>query len=146
MRTAQLVFGIEKELCPEKSFGDIAKEAESSDYTEFFDPNDERFSAPKSMKAAIDSYFEERGLGAPKCERDYFNSAYLSLAGGYKTAINDLEKNTGRKYSYIYIVGGGAKNAYLNALTEKVTGKKVVALPIEATAIGNLKVQMERAE
>ena len=47
-------------------------------------------------------------------------------------------------YKEIYIVGGGAKNGYLNALTEKITGKKVIALPIEATAIGNLKVQMNR--
>ena len=57
-----------------------------------------------------------------------------------------MERNTGRTYSYIYIVGGGAKNGYLNALTEKITGKRVVALPIEATAIGNLKTQMNRTE
>ena len=30
----------------------------------------------------------------------------------------------------------------MNELTEKATGKKVIALPIEATAIGNLKIQM----
>ena len=46
-------------------------------------------------------------------------------------------------YDQLYIVGGGAKNQFLNDLTEKATGKKVVALPIEATAIGNLKIQME---
>ena len=67
------------------------------------------------------------------------------MAHGYKTAIEDLEKNTGKQYSYIYIVGGGAKNVYLNELTEKITGKRVVALPIEATSIGNLKTQMKRA-
>ena len=43
----------------------------------------------------------------------------------------------------LYIVGGGAKNAFLNRLTEEATGKKVIALPIEATALGNLKIQME---
>jgi rhamnulokinase len=41
-------------------------------------------------------------------------------------------------------VGGGAKNAFLNDLTEKATGKKVIALPIEATAIGNLRIQICR--
>ena len=40
-------------------------------------------------------------------------------------------------------MGGGAKNAFLNRLTEEATGLEVVALPIEATALGNLKVQME---
>ena len=43
----------------------------------------------------------------------------------------------------MYIVGGGAKNAFLNHLTAKATGCNVIALPIEATAIGNLKIQME---
>ena len=43
----------------------------------------------------------------------------------------------------VCIVGGGAKNEFLNRLTEEATGKKVVALPLEATAIGNLKIQME---
>ena len=43
----------------------------------------------------------------------------------------------------LYIVGGGAKNQFLNRLTEEATGKQVVALPIEATALGNLKIQME---
>ena len=40
-------------------------------------------------------------------------------------------------------VGGGAKNGFLNRLTEEATGKQVIALPIEATALGNLKIQME---
>ena len=135
---------LRKELCPDKDFGTIALEAATSDYTEYFNPNDEVFSAPESMRGAIDGYFAERGKPQPKCEADYFNAAYVSLAHGYKTAIEDLERNTGKTYSYIYIVGGGAKNAYLNALTEKITGKRVVALPIEATSIGNLKTQMKR--
>lgn len=137
---------LKKELCPDKDFGTIAQEASKSDYNEYFNPNDDVFSAPESMKAAIDGYLSERGKPLPKTEADYFNSAYVSLAYGYKTAIEDLEKNTGKTYAYIYIVGGGAKNVYLNELTEKITGKRVVALPIEATAIGNLKTQMKREE
>jgi len=139
-----IVQSLRRELCPDVSFGDIAEEARGSSYCEFFDPNDDSFSSPESMKGAIDAYFCERGLPLPASRADYFNAAYVSLANGYKTAIADLERNTGKSYSYIYIVGGGAKNAYLNELTEKITGKRVVALPIEATAIGNLKTQMRR--
>ncbi len=135
---------LKKELCPDKDFGEIALAASKSDYCEYFDPNDDVFSAPESMRAAIDGYLSERGKALPKTEADYFNAAYVSLAHGYKTAIEDLERNTGKTYAYIYIVGGGAKNVYLNGLTEKITGKRVVALPIEATAIGNLKTQMKR--
>ena len=52
-------------------------------------------------------------------------------------------RNTERTYKKLYIVGGGAKNDFLNRLTAQATGKQVIALPIEATALGNLKIQME---
>ena len=139
-----LVQSLRSELCPETSYSDIVKMAEASTYTEIFDVNSPKFSAPESMAAAISEDLVSRGFKAPKTAGDFFNSAYVSLANGYKRAIADMEKNTGKTYNCIYIVGGGAKNAYLNALTEKITGKKVIALPIEATAIGNLKTQMKR--
>ena len=139
-----IIQSLRKEICPETSYGDIATMASKSDYTEVFDVNDDVFMAPKSMKEAIYNYYKERGVKTPERDADYFNAAYVSLAYGYKKAIDDLEANTEKTYPAIYIVGGGAKNAYLNGLTEKTTGKKVIALPIEATAIGNLKVQMSR--
>ena len=139
-----IIQSLRKEMCPETSYGDIADMAEKSEYAEVFDVNDKSFMAPKSMKGAIDEYFASRNMKMPKADADYFNAAYVSLAHGYKRAIGDLERNTKKTYPEIYIVGGGAKNVYLNALTEKITGKKVVALPIEATAIGNLKAQMNR--
>ena len=71
---------------------------------------------------------------------DYFRCAYGSLALSYADAVRELEHNTGKHFDSIYIVGGGAKNAFLNDLTEKATGKTVIALPIEAMAIGNLKI------
>ena len=138
-----LVQSLRREFCPDASWGDIADEAETSTYTGTFDINDEAFTAPKSMAAAISDYITARGGEAPKEPKDYFNSAYRSLALGYKEAIDDLEANTGCRYSEIFIVGGGAKCDYLNRLAEAATGKRVVALPIEATAIGNLKVQMK---
>ncbi len=141
-----IIQSLRKEMCPDMPYGDIAAMAEKSDYCEIFDVNDDAFTAPKSMKDAIADYLTARGLKAPEKMADYFNSAYVSLADGYRKAILDLERNTGKTYPAIYIVGGGAKNGYLNALTEKATGKKVIALPIEATAIGNLKIQIKAAE
>ena len=139
-----IIQSLRKELCPETSYPDIAKMAENSDFTEVFDVNDDAFMAPESMKDAIKDYLAKAGKPTPKTDADYFNSAYHSLGYCYDIAIKDLENNTGKTYPHIYIVGGGAKNDYLNGLTEKYTGKKVVALPIEATAIGNLKIQMKR--
>ncbi len=135
-----IVQSLRNELCPETSFGEIAENASRSDFEGIFDVNDPRFMAPDSMKAAIDSAFAA-GEG-PKTVADYFAAAYKSLADGYRVAIENLEACAGEKFDSLYIVGGGAKNAYLNELTEKAIGRKVLAFPIEATAIGNLRVQM----
>lgn len=135
---------LRRELCPDTDYGEIAAMAEKSSYDKIFDVNDDAFMAPESMKEAIDEYLKARGVKTPVSAADYFSAAYHSIAYGYKVAIDDLESNTGRSYSEIYIVGGGAKNKYLNHLTECYTYKRVVALPIEATSIGNLKTQLKR--
>ena len=139
-----IVQNLRAELCPDVSYGDIVEMAKTSGFEETFDVNDDMFTAPESMKNAIDAYLFGHGKELPKNNADYFKSAYKSLAVCYGEAITDMESNTASQYNKIYIVGGGAKNAYLNALTETHTGKKVVALPIEATAVGNLRTQMMR--
>ena len=133
-----IVNELRRELCPDTPFPEIVKMAEESKCEAILDANAQELLAPESMKAAFDSLTD--GL---ECTADYFRCAYRSLALSYKKAIDELEANTGTKYEKLYIVGGGAKNAFLNRLTEEATGKKVVALPIEATALGNLKIQME---
>ena len=134
-----LINRLRDELCPGKDFGEIVSEAEASHFDHIVDANDDAFLAPQSMKAA----FESKLPHAPKCTGGYFRCAYRSLAECYRRAVEEMERITGRTYSSIYIVGGGAKNQFLNTLTEQATGKKVIALPIEATALGNLKIQME---
>ena len=137
-----LVNRLRSELCPDKPFPEIVAEAEASCFGETVDANAACFLAPESMKAAFDAALSMR----PQSIGDYFRCAYRSLALCYRDAILELQHNTGRNYDSIYIVGGGAKNAFLNALTEKASGKRVIALPIEATAIGNLKIQMNVKE
>lgn len=129
---------LRRELCPEKPFPEIVASAEASKFNEIVDANAPEFLAPENMKAAFDKALKVK----PQTVEDYFRCAYRSLAEGYRKAILELEENTGRTYEKLYIVGGGAKNAFLNRLTEEMTGKQVVALPIEATALGNLKIQM----
>jgi len=130
---------LRSELCHDMSFDEIITAAENSSCDALIDPNAPDFLAPESMKSAFDTAtdykFETVG--------DYFRCAYRSLAASYNRSLDELEENTGKKYSKLYIVGGGAKNSYLNRLTEEMSGKQVIALPIEATALGNLKIQME---
>ena len=134
-----LVNELQRELCPDTPFPEIVKLAEESACDILVDANAPEFLAPKSMKAAFDKATD----GKLQTVGDYFRCAYRSLAVSYRQAIDELVSNTGRKYEKLYIVGGGAKNQFLNRLTAEATGKEVIALPIEATALGNLKVQME---
>lgn len=134
-----LVNELQRELCPDMPFPQIVKLAEESTCDILVDANAPDFLSPKSMKAAFDRATEQQ----LHTTGDYFRCAYLSLAQSYKQAIDELERNTGCTYEKLYIVGGGAKNTFLNRLTEEATDKKVIALPIEATALGNLKIQME---
>ncbi|MBQ9393239.1 MAG: rhamnulokinase [Oscillospiraceae bacterium] len=134
-----LINRLRDELCPGKPFGEIVAQAQESRFDHTVDANAPALLAPESMKAAFDAALPH----PPKCEGGYFRCAYRSLALCYRDAIAELERNTGRQYEKLYIVGGGAKNDFLNRLTAEATGKEVVALPIEATALGNLRVQMK---
>jgi rhamnulokinase len=134
-----LVNELQREICPDMKFPEIVRLAEESTCEVLVDANAPEFLAPKSMKVA----FDNATGNALATVGDYFRCAYRSLAVSYKQAIKELEANTGCTYEKLYIVGGGAKNAFLNRLTEEATGKQVIALPIEATALGNLKIQME---
>lgn len=117
--------------------------AKSSQYMEIFDVNDNRFLSTSNMKNEIISYLKENNIKPINNDSDLISCVYHSLAYSYKIAINELEKITNNSYKSLYIVGGGAKNQYLNDLTKKYTNKNVIALPIEATAIGNLLIQMK---
>ena len=134
-----IVNRLRDELCPGENWKEILAAAEASAFEETVDANAQVFLAPKSMKEA----FDETLKSAPQSTGDYFRCAYRSLALSYMNAIQELQHNTGCHYDKLYIVGGGAKNQFLNKLTEEATGKKVIALPIEATALGNLRIQMK---
>jgi len=134
-----LVNCLQKELCPDMPFAKIVQSAQQSQCNALVDANAAVFLAPESMKAAFDAATG----GACQTPGDYFRCAYRSLAQSYRTAIDELERSTGETYQKLYIVGGGAKNAFLNTLTAEATRKQVIALPIEATALGNLNIQME---
>lgn len=137
-----VVNNLRKELCPDMPFYQITRLASESTCNCVVDINAPQFLSPQKMTEAFNQSVSDKFHGAG----DYFKCAMVSLACSYRDAIAQLESNIGKRYSRVYIVGGGANNTYLNRLTAEITGKEVVALPIEATALGNLKVQMEKGE
>ncbi|MDO4321894.1 MAG: rhamnulokinase family protein [Lachnospiraceae bacterium] len=138
-----IVEQLRSELCPGENFDVIVKKAEESGYKFLIDPNLPLFNAPASMSQAMRQYLAEHGQALPESTGDYFSCAYHSLAASYHHSISALEKVTGQTYQKIYITGGGAKNAFLNRLTEEYTGKEVIPFPIEASTAGNIMFQMK---
>lgn len=121
-------------------FLEIIPHLPDNKYTEIFDVNDISLTAPKNMKKAVLNLLKNN---PPKNDEELLNSVYHSLAKAYKNACEVIEKITNTKYDKIYVVGGGAKNLYLNSLIEKYTHKKVITVCSEATCLGNIKVQMK---
>lgn len=128
------------------SFQEMIALAKQSEFTEIVNVNDESFLAPKNMELAIIAYLKKHNQRLPEEKGDVINSVFHSLAESYRAAIEVIEKLTNKKYRRLTIIGGGAKNEYLNELTARYTKKEVIALPIEASAIGNLKNQMEEID
>lgn len=104
--------------------------------------NDNRFLNPENMIEAIQTYCGEHGQEVPLTAGQLARCIYDSLAICYSKELEELEKITNKKIDVLHIVGGGSNNDFLNQLTANTCGIKVIAGPGEATAIGNIVVQM----
>jgi rhamnulokinase len=56
--------------------------------------------------------------------------------------LGALEELTGNRIEVIHIVGGGSKDALLDQMTADACQRPVVTGPVEATAMGNLMMQV----
>ena len=137
---------IRKEDGNKPDYGKICRLAEEcGDFPSRVDVNHPRFLAPENMTEEIRSCCRESGQQVPESLGELASVVYHSLAGSYAQTVQELEKLTGKNYDRIMIVGGGSSAEYLNRLTQETTNKKVVSGLKEATAIGNLMVQMAAA-
>ena len=107
----------------------------------FIDPSDERFMAPKDMPARIQEYCRETNQPVPENQGQIIRCIAESLAMKYRFAIDNLEKQIGKPITTVNMIGGGIKDKMLCQFTACATNRKVVAGPVEATAMGNLLMQ-----
>lgn len=103
--------------------------------------NEPEFGTRGNMVEKIRSYCERTGQPVPRNQAEVASAVVRSLARHYRETLEVLERLRNTRYDVIHIVGGGSKNAWLCELTEQETGRKVVAGPVEATALGNLMIQ-----
>jgi rhamnulokinase len=101
----------------------------------------EQFSSPGNYPKLICDFCRRTAQEVPQDPGAMVRVILQSLAIRYKQVLDMLEKLTGRRLEIIHIVGGGSRNKLLNQLTADVTGRRVIAGPAEATAIGNALTQ-----
>ncbi|WP_070001021.1 rhamnulokinase [Cellulosilyticum sp. I15G10I2] len=125
------------------SFPDIIAAVKNSNSEYAVDAKDERFMAPLDMEKEIIAYCKET-YGVTLSEvGDIAKAAYNGLGILYKEVLEAFEELTGKNINVIRMVGGGIQDQYLCQKVADITGKKVVAGPIEASCIGNMLMQMK---
>ena len=111
-------------------------------FTQLVDPDDECFLRTTNMPAAIDDFCRKTNQPAPSSTGAYVRCILESLALKYRAVLRSLGQLCGKRIEQLRVIGGGSKNRLLNQFTADATGLTVLAGPAEATALGNVAVQI----
>jgi rhamnulokinase len=118
----------------------LAREAKP--FQAVIDPDDGAFFKPGDMPARIQAFCRRTGQAAPETPGGIIRCVLESLALKYRWALARLDEVVGGRLEPVHLVGGGTQNTLLNQLTADATGRLVLAGPIEATALGNVLMQL----
>ena len=109
----------------------------------FIDPDSEMLSAHGDLPQKIRNYCEKTGQEIPETVGEIVRCIYESLSLKYRYALSQIEKCTGKHFTSLNILGGGTKDGFLCEMTSDSTNLPVTAGPIEATALGNIILQLK---
>jgi rhamnulokinase len=127
-------------------YAELARLAESATGPHaIIDPDDARFANPPDMPAAMQAFCRESNQPVPESEGALVRCALESLAAKYGKVLAGLEELAGQRIGVIHVVGGGSRNSLLNQLAANRCGRRIVAGPVETTALGNLLSQARAA-
>ena len=116
--------------------------AQERPFQHLVDPDDETFLRAANLCEAIDAYCRKTQQPTPSGPEAYVRTILESLAMKYRFVLHNLERLTRRPIEKIRVIGGGSRNRLLNQLTADATGRRVLAGPAEATALGNIGIQI----
>jgi rhamnulokinase len=105
------------------------------------DPDAPDFMAPQDMPQAIRDFCKRTGQPIPENEGAIVRCALESIAMKFRHVLGMCEELAGGRLNTIHIVGGGTKNRQLCQAAADACHRRVVAGPVEATAIGNIMMQ-----
>jgi len=137
-----IIQNVQKELDKKYSFSDLCSMAENSNIDSIINCNDQSFFSPENMIDEIKSYCKKTNQAIPETPGEIASVVYNSLASCYAETVKEIELCLDNSFTTINIIGGGSNADYLNKLTAQKSGKTVVASLPEATAVGNIIIQM----
>ncbi|OHE25470.1 MAG: hypothetical protein A2Y45_06315 [Tenericutes bacterium GWC2_34_14] len=108
----------------------------------YINPNDKLFMESGNMFHKIQQYFREHNMPILESRSEIGRCILESLAQTYLININQLGDISHKEIDTIHLVGGGAQSEVLCQLTANKTHRKVIAGPVEATALGNIITQL----
>jgi rhamnulokinase len=116
--------------------------AEAAPLRSLVDPDHSSFLNPPDMPRALQQFCRRTEQAVPATEGELIRCAYESLALKYRQVLGWLEELTANQIEVVHIVGGGSQSSTLNQFTADACQRPVLAGPVEATALGNLLVQV----
>jgi rhamnulokinase len=127
----------------ELSYEELVARAQAAPaFAALVDPDDSTFLPPGDMPARLAAFCKRTAQAPPQDEGALVRCCLESLALKYRWTIERLESVLGTSIKTIHVVGGGAQNVLLCQFTADACGRPVHAGPIEATAIGNILMQI----
>ncbi|MEG2851921.1 MAG: rhamnulokinase family protein [Hydrogenoanaerobacterium sp.] len=127
----------------EYSYADLEREALAVQPLRcFIDPDSPEFGVPGDIPALVGEYCRRTGQYVPQTVGEVMRCIYESLALKYRYAIEQLHEATGKSFKALHILGGGTKDKLLCQMTANSCHMHVTAGPIEATALGNIIIQL----
>jgi len=114
----------------------------SKAFKTIIDPDHPSLLNPENMLEAVAHSAKESGEPELENPGEFSRSIFQSLAFRYRRTLDEIKQISDKEIHKIHVVGGGSQNALLCQFTANATGLPVVAGPLEATALGNLMVQV----
>ncbi len=125
---------------------DLFDAAESCDpFRSLVDTFDPVFAVPGDMPGRVRDSCAASGEPVPETDAELVRCVLDSMALGICSALEEAQRCAGRRVSVLHVVGGGSAHRLFLSLIAACTGLEVVAGPIEASAVGNLLVQLRAA-
>ena len=115
---------------------------ESEKFRSFIDPDAPELSAHGNLPDKIRAYCESTNQPVPETIGQVVRCIYESLAMKYRLALEQIGECTGKSFDVLHLMGGGTKDGFLCELAAQSLDMPVVAGPIEATALGNIVLQL----